>query len=119
MLSSVVYPFQGVNVCSDIVLQQPKLVTKAVNSQLVVFTWGQLNNEYANILSQRRMGVHAIIYDRYGRVVKSVTLIHALLSRITSLIAPQKNVFADEVDAEEEEEEVEGTETDIKFSHTT
>lgn len=63
----LVHLLQGVNVCSDIVLQQPRLVSKAINSQLVVFTWGQLNNQYSNILAQRRMGVHAIIYDRYMR----------------------------------------------------
>lgn len=55
---------QGVNVCSDIVLEQPKLVMQAGKSNLVVFTWGQLNNDYGNILAQRRMGVHGIIYDR-------------------------------------------------------
>lgn len=38
-----------------------------------------------------------------------------LLSRITSLIAPQKNVFADEVDGEEEEEVEDGSQTDIKL----
>lgn len=53
------------NVCSDIVLQQPKLVAQAGKSNLVVFTWGLLNNEYGNILAQQRMGVHAIIYDRW------------------------------------------------------
>lgn len=42
-----------------------------------------------------------------------------LLSRITSLIAPQKNVFADEVDGEEEEEAEDGSQTDIKLSHAT
>lgn len=34
-----------------------------------------------------------------------VMVVMVLLHRITALIAPQKNVFADEVDGEEEEEE--------------
>ena len=58
-------PPQGIDVCSTALLRRPELIQDALGKQLVLFTWGEENNDYGNLIQQKKLGVHAVIYDRY------------------------------------------------------
>ena len=55
---------QGINVNSTPLLAQPELIRSILSKELVLFTWGSLNNNPTNIELQKKLGVDAVIYDR-------------------------------------------------------
>ncbi len=55
---------QGIVPNSTPLLQDPQLVKKAKEKNLVLFTWGHDNNALENIAAQETSGVDAVIYDR-------------------------------------------------------
>ena len=55
---------QGIDIDSNIVLQQPTLIEEIKKSGQVLFCWGEGNND-SNVINQlKQLGVHGIIYDR-------------------------------------------------------
>ena len=51
---------------SERLLAESSLIEKAKALNLIVFTWGEDNNNVENIKKLKDMGVEAVIYDRYG-----------------------------------------------------
>ena len=55
---------QGVNYHSEDLLKIPELIKIAKDLELVVFCWGEDNNDKKNIELFKKSGVHGVIYDR-------------------------------------------------------
>lgn len=56
--------FQGVVAHTEDLLNDYSLVKMILNSNLVLFCWGEDNNNNENIEMLKKQGVHGIIFDR-------------------------------------------------------
>ncbi|XP_023930021.1 glycerophosphocholine phosphodiesterase GPCPD1 [Lingula anatina] len=56
--------FLGVNVHSEDLLKTPNLVNQVKEAGLVLFCWGEDNNNSSNIAYLKELGVNGLIYDR-------------------------------------------------------
>lgn len=54
----------GVNLHTEELLKDPSLMDSALNNQLVVFCWGDDNNDKSTISFLKKLGMHAIVYDK-------------------------------------------------------
>jgi glycerophosphoryl diester phosphodiesterase len=61
--------FQGVNPMSQVLLRDLSLIDYVKNSGLILFTWGEDNNNADVIDKLKKLKVDAIIYDRYELLV--------------------------------------------------
>ena len=61
---------QGVVASSDSLVAQPGEVARAQENQLLVFGWGEANNDLEVVKQQASMGVDAVIVDNVGDVAK-------------------------------------------------
>lgn len=56
--------FQGINVHTEDILRNPKHLNFAKERGLVVFCWGDDNNDVETIKYLKELGLHAVIYDK-------------------------------------------------------
>lgn len=63
-LKSLYLLFQGVNPMSEVLLKDLSLIDYVKDSGLVLFTWGEDNNDINVINKLKQLRVDAIIYDR-------------------------------------------------------
>ena len=56
---------QGVDAMSEVLLEDMSLVDHVKSLGLVMFVWGEANNDADTINIFKEKGVDAIIYDRY------------------------------------------------------
>lgn len=56
---------QGLSALSSPLLSDPSVGKMILDSGLILFTWGDDNNEAGNIAKLKKAGVHAVVYDRY------------------------------------------------------
>ena len=63
------FQLQGVDAMSEVLLENMSLVDYVKNAGLVLFVWGEANNDTDTINSFKEKGVDAIIYDRYGSFI--------------------------------------------------
>lgn len=61
----------GIVTVSDPLLEAPQLCRVVKQNGLLLFTYGQLNNDVSNVEIQRRHGVDAVIVDRVVPIAKS------------------------------------------------
>ncbi len=50
-------------------MRDPSQITTAIEHKLIVFCWGDHNNDQENIKFLKKVGLHGIIYDKYVRAV--------------------------------------------------
>lgn len=55
---------QGIDVLTDILIKQPEMIQSVKQSGLVVFCWGEENNNTETINTLKQSGIDAIIYDK-------------------------------------------------------
>ena len=55
---------QGVAPFSDQLLQNVEMISWAKKFGLIIFTWGEKNNNKETIDELKRLGVEAVIFDR-------------------------------------------------------
>ena len=58
------YHNQGISVHAPDLLQNPELVKQIKDMNLVLFCWGDDNNNSDNIKKLKQAGVDGVIYDR-------------------------------------------------------
>lgn len=60
------YPvrMQGINLHTEDLLRDASQMELALNHNLIVFCWGDRNNDKSTIAFLKELGMHAIIYDK-------------------------------------------------------
>ena len=56
--------FQGVDAMSEVLLEHMDMIDYVKSAGLVLFVWGEINNDSDVINTLKQRGVNAIIYDR-------------------------------------------------------
>lgn len=56
--------FQGINVHTEDILRDTSQVKLAKDAGLVIFCWGDDNNDASTIKHLKELGLHAVIYDK-------------------------------------------------------
>ncbi|XP_063853803.1 glycerophosphocholine phosphodiesterase GPCPD1-like isoform X3 [Scylla paramamosain] len=54
----------GINVHTEDLMRDPSQITAAMEHNLIVFCWGDHNNDQENIKFLKKVGLHGIIYDK-------------------------------------------------------
>uniref|UniRef100_A0A2P2I1B8 Glycerophosphocholine phosphodiesterase GPCPD1-like n=1 Tax=Hirondellea gigas TaxID=1518452 RepID=A0A2P2I1B8_9CRUS len=54
----------GINLHTEDLLRDASQMELALQNNLIVFCWGDLNNDKSNIAFLKKLGMHAIIYDK-------------------------------------------------------
>lgn len=54
----------GINVHTEDILRDPSQVKKVRDAGLIIFCWGDDNNDKATIQHLKELGLHAVIYDK-------------------------------------------------------
>lgn len=55
----------GINVHTEDILRDPSQVKLVRNAGLIIFCWGDDNNDKDTIQHLKRLGLHGVIYDKY------------------------------------------------------
>lgn len=61
--------FQGIVAHSEDLLDDSNLTKLILNNNLVLFCWGEDNNDRNNITKLKQQGVHGVIFDKYNNFV--------------------------------------------------
>ncbi|KAH3838085.1 putative glycerophosphocholine phosphodiesterase GPCPD1 homolog 2 [Dreissena polymorpha] len=61
---AIAHDLLGVNAMSELLLKDPGLITYVKDSGLVLWTWGEDNNDSNTIKRLKQLGLNAVIYDR-------------------------------------------------------
>ncbi|XP_012538512.1 glycerophosphocholine phosphodiesterase GPCPD1 isoform X2 [Monomorium pharaonis] len=82
----------GINVHTEDILRDPSQVKLVKDAGLIIFCWGDDNNDKETIQYLKKLGLHAVIYDKIDEynakeVKESIFLVDARESRQTELIA--------------------------------
>ena len=64
LLTLAVCTSQGVSSFTLSLLDKPAFITMAKDLDLVIFCWGEMNNDRQTIHKLKQLGIDAIIYDR-------------------------------------------------------
>lgn len=62
----------GIVTVSDPLVEAPYLIKVIKENGLLLFSYGQLNNDAANVELQQRFGVDAVIVDKIVPIVNSI-----------------------------------------------
>lgn len=60
-----VYAFQGINAHTEDILRDTTQVQMVMDAGLIIFCWGDDNNDPATIKHLKELGIHGVIYDKY------------------------------------------------------
>jgi glycerophosphoryl diester phosphodiesterase len=79
----------GIIPCSTPLLQNLKLIDRIKEEGIILFTWGDDNNDEKNIRLQRQHGVDAVIYDNIGTSVQPFIKLDKSVSVMCGTKTPQ------------------------------
>ncbi|XP_076675090.1 glycerophosphocholine phosphodiesterase GPCPD1 isoform X4 [Andrena cerasifolii] len=86
----------GINVHTEDILRDPSQVKFVKDAGLIIFCWGDDNNDKATIQHLKKLGLHAVIYDKIDEynakeVKESIFLVDARESQKTLIAVAQCN----------------------------
>lgn len=69
---------QGISAHTDELLRNMEFIREAQSKGLVVFCWGDYNNDHGNRMKLREHGVDGVIYDRWALNLSCCTREHSV-----------------------------------------
>lgn len=72
----------GINVHTEDLLRDPSQVKMVTESGLIMFCWGDDNNDKETIQRLKKLGLHAVIYDKYVTFANQILCLNFFFSTL-------------------------------------